>query len=191
VAAEMTKTCSKCSLEKPLSSFTPTSREAGEKRQAWCKECYANYMREYRKDPVRRAKYNATANAREKAKYADNAEHREKKKEASKAWRSQQDPAAIYKMMRNSRLKREYGITQADFDRLAESQAHKCAICGREKKLAVDHCHETGRIRGLLCTSCNALLGWLGDQPEAVARAFTKILSYLGTEQEGKRNGSQ
>lgn len=63
---------------------------------------------------------------------------------------------------RNSALKRYYGITIADYDKMAAEQRGCCALCGKPvgEKLAVDHCHTTGRVRGLLCILCNSLIGW-------------------------------
>lgn len=60
-------------------------------------------------------------------------------------------------------LKRKYGMTQDDWNSLASTQHNRCAICGRERKLVVDHCHKTGKVRGLLCASCNSALGVFND----------------------------
>ena len=63
-------------------------------------------------------------------------------------------------------LKREYGLTQEDFDRMLETQEGKCLICGkvfqtvRKREACVDHSHTTGEVRGLLCASCNSGLGF-------------------------------
>lgn len=56
---------------------------------------------------------------------------------------------------------------------MAESQGWACKICNRipENKLHVDHCHETGKIRGLLCGGCNVGLGHFGDDPERLKYA--------------------
>jgi hypothetical protein len=65
---------------------------------------------------------------------------------------------------RQAALKAKYGITLSDFNRLLKKQGGKCAVCrGVEPKrnLAVDHDHVTGKVRGLLCTSCNTTLGKL------------------------------
>ena len=63
---------------------------------------------------------------------------------------------------------RKYGITQEDYEALFERQEGKCAICRKEssKALKVDHCHETSRVRGLLCLSCNVGLGHFQDCAE-------------------------
>lgn len=83
----------------------------------------------------------------------------------------------------NERLKR-FKLTQANYDEMLLKQDGLCAICrqperarfrGRLKRLAVDHCHKTGRVRGLLCQSCNRGIGYLGDDAERVVAA----LAYL------------
>lgn len=81
---------------------------------------------------------------------------------------------------RNARLKHRYGITAADYDRMYAEQGGKCAICGSgherqpahwKDKLAVDHCHDTGKVRGLLCNDCNAGIGHLGNEQVALSAA--------------------
>lgn len=74
---------------------------------------------------------------------------------------------------RERHLVRKYGVTQADYDRMFEAQDGGCAICGKKQTRAfdVDHCHKTGRVRGLLCTSCNRMIGHAGDNPESLRRA--------------------
>ena len=74
------------------------------------------------------------------------------------------------------RLRVEYGITPEEYQALLDGQAHCCAICGGEanpqgKRLSVDHDHTTGQIRGLLCGSCNNLLGLAYDRPEILRSA--------------------
>lgn len=67
--------------------------------------------------------------------------------------------------IRNQAFKSRYGITHDQYDEMVEAQGGVCALCGKtdKRRLAVDHDHSTGRVRGLLCTSCNHLLGRLGD----------------------------
>lgn len=72
-----------------------------------------------------------------------------------------------------------YKITREDYDRLVAEQGGRCGVCGCECSerdvLSVDHCHESNRIRGLLCSACNRAVGLLGDRVETVAAA----LAYL------------
>ena len=70
---------------------------------------------------------------------------------------------------------RGYGISIEEYDRMKKEQGSKCAICGRGGHLYVDHNHNTGEVRGLLCNSCNSAIGQLQDSPAVV----TKALRYL------------
>ena len=67
-----------------------------------------------------------------------------------------------------------YGLEAGAYDQLYIEQGGVCAICrratGASKRLAVDHDHETGRVRGLLCSVCNKLVGYFRDSPEAFRR---------------------
>jgi hypothetical protein len=76
---------------------------------------------------------------------------------------------------RKSYLKRRYGITIAEYDRMFAEQGGVCAICGQrrpeERTLHVDHDHETGVIRGLLCFRCNNALGDFREEYELFQRA--------------------
>lgn len=74
----------------------------------------------------------------------------------------------------SKRLMRKYGITLAFYNELLAKQHGKCAICGGGNgthKLAIDHCHATGRVRGLLCKRCNTAIGMLNDNPDLLLRA--------------------
>ncbi|MDX6224387.1 MAG: hypothetical protein QOE64_763 [Frankiales bacterium] len=64
---------------------------------------------------------------------------------------------------RNYHLKRRYGITEAEFDEMFVDQAGLCAACGEKKAEHVDHDHDSGKVRGLLCFTCNVALGNVGD----------------------------
>lgn len=74
---------------------------------------------------------------------------------------------------------KKYGITTDQYTEMLEKQQGMCAICGdthnRGKRLCVDHCHKTGKIRGLLCLSCNIMLGNAIDSP-ATLRAGAQYL---------------
>lgn len=69
---------------------------------------------------------------------------------------------------------KNYGLTQADYVALVESQEGRCPICGEQldsKKTHVDHCHSTGSVRGVLCHQCNCGIGFLRDDPQLARRA--------------------
>ena len=74
-------------------------------------------------------------------------------------------------------IQETYGITPEEYWAIYEAQGGRCYICrkgnGRRKKLSVDHCHRTGRVRGLLDTACNRnVLGHFQDDPEALQRGI-------------------
>lgn len=78
---------------------------------------------------------------------------------------------------RGYELKHYYGITQADYDSMLGAQGGKCAICGQhpEQCLAVDHCHDSKVIRGLLCRRCNSALGLFDEDPAKLTSAIAYI----------------
>ncbi|WP_107098074.1 endonuclease VII domain-containing protein [Streptomyces atriruber] len=72
---------------------------------------------------------------------------------------------------RAGHLKRQYGMTEAERDELVASQKGLCVICLSAPAIHMDHCHETGKVRGVLCFNCNSAIGKLGDDPDTVRRA--------------------
>lgn len=81
---------------------------------------------------------------------------------------------------RNHDFKNKFGITLEEYDKMFEAQNGVCAICyrpetfilkGRTHSLAVDHCHKTGKIRGLLCRNCNQMLGLAKDNIKTLESA--------------------
>jgi hypothetical protein len=65
-----------------------------------------------------------------------------------------------------SKLKNRYGMTMDEYDAMVVAQNNLCAICNQpqsRRNLAVDHCHQTNRVRGLLCDKCNLALGMIND----------------------------
>lgn len=65
------------------------------------------------------------------------------------------------------------GVSEADYAVMLLDQDGKCAVCRNKwkRKLYLDHCHETNRVRGLLCGPCNTAIGLLGDNVEGLMRA--------------------
>ena len=89
---------------------------------------------------------------------------------------------------RKKSIKNKYGISMEEYESLRVNQNYSCAICGLHeslnktngpqagiKRLSIDHCHDTGKTRGLLCNNCNRGLGFLGDTTERLE----KVLEYL------------
>ena len=76
---------------------------------------------------------------------------------------------------------RKYGITEPEYDAMLSLQAGLCAICGGQpgkKALAVDHCHETGKVRSLLCANCNMMLGHAKDNVNRLYAAAAYLLGH-------------
>jgi len=73
------------------------------------------------------------------------------------------------KANRAKKLKHRYGISIEQYEQMLIDQNYRCKICGstdpghKKKHFSVDHCHETGRVRGLLCANCNLTLGYVKD----------------------------
>lgn len=88
----------------------------------------------------------------------------------------------------DGRLRREYGLTIEDYNNILARQNNSCAICKKEetqydtrtgstKRLAVDHCHKTGKVRSLLCSRCNTVIGYVEESHDilnAMAEYITK-----------------
>ena len=142
-----TKTCSSCKEEKEISFF---SKHRGNKDglRYSCKQC----------DAVSRKKYWDSRAG----------------KEVSNKWRGSDKGR---ESRRNTKLKARYGITLDDYYEMYESVDGSCEICKNEfDVLAVDHCHESGKVRGLLCKPCNTALGLMKDSQETLFNSQVYLL---------------
>lgn len=95
-------------------------------------------------------------------------------------WRAKNRDRSRYYSMR-FRLRTKYGVTYEFYEELLEKQNHRCAICGQSETrksngvpilMAVDHDHDTGKIRGVLCNNCNRALGLLKDDTDVLRKAI-------------------
>lgn len=82
--------------------------------------------------------------------------------------------------LRRGHLRRTFGITEIDFDRMLAQQRGVCAICLTDNprgmgRFHIDHCHKTNKIRGLLCTECNSLLGKAKDNTTILQAAIVYL----------------
>lgn len=137
------KTCSRCKISKENNGFHKCSRNK-DNLQSWCKLCA--------QDPNVKA---------DRLKYRNRPEVKQKRSLYIRSWQ----------------LKREYNLTLDQYNQMLEQQNYSCLICEREqsifdKKLSVDHDHKTGKIRGLLCSNCNAMLGHINDDIQKMKRAI-------------------
>lgn len=135
-----------------------------EKRRTKCKSCIQCIR-------------NASAKYKLTEKYAIGAAKRIDSKKADGTWSL--DCAS-------RTLKHQYGITLEEYNKMLEKQQGVCAICGKAekitdkrtgnvKRLAVDHCHKTNVIRGLLCLFCNTAIGKFKDNPELIEKAASYV----------------
>lgn len=85
---------------------------------------------------------------------------------------------------RDRNLRFKFGITEEEYQWMLEDQNYVCAICWEPERvvgrsLAVDHDHKTGKIRGLLCHSCNTGLGKFLDDPKLLVEASEYLLAHM------------
>lgn len=151
---EPTQTCvGPCGQDKPLSDFYKVqTKVAGgvrvTKRRTKCRRCYNAQRRELH-DPVKDAAYYQRVKA--------------------------ERPEALAEWGRTRRFKK-YGLTKEEGETLLARGA--CECCGRvTNALAIDHCHDTGKVRGALCHSCNTAIGKLGDGVDGVWKALDYLLA--------------
>jgi hypothetical protein len=160
------KTCRICGIEKSLTDFhCATAMRDGHRNE--CKECFRELSSaRYRADPER-------VKERVRQWQRDNpdrvsAQRRRYKADGRKA-----------AVDRRSYLRRKFGISPEEYDVLRAAQGGVCAICGAagrtDTSLHVDHDHRSGRIRKLLCFSCNAAIGHLRDDRKRLHR----VIAYL------------
>lgn len=148
-----TKVCTSCKKSKDASLFY---RRGLKGLRATCKECSSKKSKQWRDSNLKQHRSNYVK------------------------WAKKNPTKTIER-----HLKQRYGISIEDYEGMLEKQEGCCAICGvhtsgEEKNLAVDHCHNTGKVRGLLCFDCNTGLGKLKDSEELLRKA----LKYLEVNNE-------
>lgn len=156
------KTCTKCNQTKKRNEFYKR-KSSKDGLNLWCKICHVNNNNTWTKANLEFVK--------------------EKKREFY---------YADLNRVRNKELKHKFGITKDEYDDLHKTQNGKCKICdqkettpgrnGKLRPLAVDHCHSTGVVRGLLCAKCNTGLGLLNES----VFILEKAIEYLKAARLGK-----
>lgn len=155
-------------------------------RSAWRKKYLANLPPEKReeiREQEKRAKKKYWANLSPEKRQRE----RERTKRALRKYLANMTPEKkqrIKKAGRNYGLYR-YGLTQQQFDEMLEAQSRCCAICGRpdsgrpkDAYLHIDHCHDSRKVRGLLCDNCNVGLGRFKDDPNLLRLAAAYLDRY-------------
>lgn len=151
------KQCRKCGETKSLLSFY-AHRGTKDRKANYCKECQKATSRAWRAGNVDKVKANNAAALA---------------KPGAAARRARENKRWWLKL---------YGLTPDQYEAMLAEQGGVCAICsraeryidartGEPRKLAVDHCHDTGRVRGLLCGTCNRGLGQFEDDRSRLERA--------------------
>lgn len=94
---------------------------------------------------------------------------------------SKANPEAHKLLIFKRNLKKLYGITLEDYQKILDAQNGVCDVCHRPpngKRLAVDHSHATKKVRALLCMPCNSALGLLGENPETIQKLKDYVLRF-------------
>jgi hypothetical protein len=161
--------CVECGLEKSPDEFYCTRGRNGvsNKPMKRCKKCYTKYT---------------TANNKERYRT------------------SYKCRVATRAAARQSHLRLKYGMTEDDYHALLARQGGRCAICSATKesrqssrrrvyarndpkqdyRLCIDHCHQSGKVRGVLCSRCNSLIGQAKDDPAVLLAAAQYLLRHQG-----------
>jgi len=151
-ALPITKKCSKCGEIKELGEFC-RNKVKKDGLVGWCKECFSAWRKEYYQNNKGKIK-------ERNIEYYQN--NKEKIKEQKREYRGNNK-----EKLRERGLLRKYGITIEQWNQKLEEQGGCCASCGdkftENNKPRVDHNHETGEVRGLLCHGCNASYGLLQE----------------------------
>lgn len=159
------KTCTKCKQIKDFSQFYKDKR-ATDKCTSDCKKCHLISTSRWKRLNLDRA------NLASRNHYKANIE---KKRKYNKEYRIKNPDK-----YRNTWYKYEYGISLDDYNIIFNLQKGLCNICNKhqnefKRKLAVDHCHTTGKIRGLLCKDCNTAIGLLKDNIQIIKKAIEHL----------------
>ena len=156
------KVCPRCHLDKPVAEYG-LRKESG-RRESYCKPC----ERILRSERAQRNREHDAARARD---------YRLKHKERLAARGSNyrlKNKESIAAQKRGYMLRWKYGINLEAYEEMLKQQGGVClgckGPCVSGKRLAVDHCHDSGKVRGLLCVVCNRAVGALKDNPATLRR---------------------
>ena len=161
------KSCTKCQKQLPITQFY----RKGNRHTSLCRDCWSAHYRKWKTENK------ASVMIARKVYY-------EKNKEDSLRY-SRKRYAENPLRSKDMRLRRIFGITLSQYEDMFRLQNGGCAICHKQnlngRRLAVDHNHATGTVRGLLCHKCNVGLGHFFDNAEAIRAAadYLEARSYI------------
>ncbi|WP_079142209.1 endonuclease VII domain-containing protein [Streptomyces sp. LUP30] len=169
--------CSGCQQSRSVGAFAGnSSRPDG--LQANCRECAAEYYRRRQEAQGRTVRVKVPVpRGHKRCPHCEQVKPHaewERNKSSSDGW-SSYCRACRAERNRVSHFRRKYGLSPAESDAMVAEQQGICCICPAAPAEHVDHCHRTGRVRGVLCFSCNAALGQFKDRPEAIRRAAAYV----------------
>lgn len=160
------KCCRLCGDSKPLDEFHRASGTRDGHRGE-CKSCFRE-LAKARYDSARAVERTEKWRKANPERYADYRREYQSRPERKRA-------------MRDLYYRRTFGISADEFDELLEEQGGGCAICGKPPDRAggmhLDHDHETGVIRGILCQPCNHAVGLFQDNPDLLEKAARYLRS--------------
>lgn len=172
------KLCNKCGALKGDEEFYRSSGTA------WCRHCFILYMRQRRadwkppKNPPATKQCGHCKNVHPLSMFGllvGTATGRHswcRKCQAERARMRRRDSP-------NSVRRTKYGLQDGQYESMLSAQGGKCAICAAtDRKLVIDHCHDTRIVRGLLCKPCNSALGFMGDSVQALVLAAEYVAGH-------------
>lgn len=171
------KKCSRCKRALPGEAFAG-NRSMRDGLQAYCRECSAEYyrqrqeargrtVREKHKVPLGHKRCPRCGEIKSRSEWTRNSSAADGLTTYCKTCRAVEGRAR--------HLRNKYGMTEAERDAMVGEQFGICCICLDAPAEHVDHDHGTGRVRGVLCFSCNAALGQFKDRPDVIRRAAAYV----------------
>lgn len=156
----ITKRCTNCNKNKTIKDFYLRNKEKGW-LSSWCKNCVKQHVLSFQKTPKQRTRI-------------------------KKYWHTVKGK----KIKQSANRKYLYGINKETFEKLLKESKGCCMICSSKKKgigkgknyLQIDHCHKTKKVRGILCSSCNLLLGQAKDKVDILKKAIVYLEGRVNNE---------
>lgn len=164
------KVCTRCGIDQPVDAFLKIIRRGKPALSSWCRTCRTEAARQWR------ASHREQERTTEKRRYATRREDEQFLSYRRAYSRERRQTDAGKREVRGFRLA-SYGLSHDDFDQMFAEQDGRCAICGvePERTINIDHCHECGQVRKLLCHNCNRGLGAFGDSIERLRAAVAYL----------------